>query len=65
MKMKLVIFALSAAPILAQSADPTMKAIVAHQWGGPEALKLEDVAIPIPKGNNVFALPRCRGLRDG
>jgi NADPH:quinone reductase-like Zn-dependent oxidoreductase len=39
MKMKLAVFALSVAPIFAQSPGPTMKAIVAHQWGGPEALK--------------------------
>ena len=54
MKMKLSVFALSVVPIFAQSPGPTMKAIVAHQWGGPEALKLEDVAIPTPKENEML-----------
>ena len=40
MKMKLAVFALSVASIFAQSPGPTMKAIVAHQWGGPKAFKL-------------------------
>ena len=31
-----------------------MKAMVAHQWGGPEALKLEDVPIPAPKDNEML-----------
>jgi NADPH:quinone reductase-like Zn-dependent oxidoreductase len=30
-----------------------MKAMIAHQWGGPEALKLEDVAVPEPKENEI------------
>ena len=54
MKMKLAVFALSVTPIFAQSRGATMKAIVAHQWGGAEALKLEDVAIPTPKENEML-----------
>jgi hypothetical protein len=38
--------ALIAAVMNAQSPGPTMKAIVAQQWGGPEVLKIEDVPLP-------------------
>jgi NADPH:quinone reductase-like Zn-dependent oxidoreductase len=27
-----------------------MKAIVVHEYGGPEVLKYEDVPVPTPKG---------------
>jgi NADPH:quinone reductase-like Zn-dependent oxidoreductase len=33
----------------AQSATPTMKAVVIHEYGGPEVLKYEDVARPEPQ----------------
>jgi hypothetical protein len=33
----------------AQSTKPTMKAIVVHEYGGPEVLKYEDVPRPDPK----------------
>jgi NADPH:quinone reductase-like Zn-dependent oxidoreductase len=32
----------------------TMKAIIAHEYGGPEVLKLEDVPWPKPKGDEVL-----------
>jgi NADPH:quinone reductase-like Zn-dependent oxidoreductase len=64
MKMKLAVFALSVAPIFAQSPGPTMKAIVAHQWGGPEALKLEDVAIPTPKENEMLIKVFASGVNS-
>jgi len=40
--------------VCAQSPPPTMKAMVAHQWGGPEVLKLEDVPVPAPKENEIL-----------
>jgi NADPH:quinone reductase-like Zn-dependent oxidoreductase len=48
-----------ASPILliipiAQSATPTMKAVVIHQYGGPEVLKYEDVPQPEPKQNELL-----------
>jgi NADPH:quinone reductase-like Zn-dependent oxidoreductase len=64
MKMKLAVFALSVAPIFAQSPGPTMKAIVAHQWGGPEGLKLEDVAIPTPKENEMLIKVFASGVNS-
>ena len=47
-----VIAALIAAPGLVYS--ETMKAIVAHEFGGPEVLKLEDVPRPEPKENEIL-----------
>ena len=38
----------------AQSATPTMKAVVIHEYGGPEVLKYEDVARPEPKDNQLL-----------
>src|SRR5262245_20463461 len=51
---QLMLFMLAAAPVLsdfssAESA-PTMKAVVIHEYGGPEVLKYED--IPLPEPNN-------------
>jgi NADPH:quinone reductase-like Zn-dependent oxidoreductase len=39
---------------LAQSDKTTMKAIVAHQYGGPEVLKYEDAPRPEPKENELL-----------
>ena len=47
-----VIAALIAAPALVYS--ETMKAIVAHEFGGPEVLKLGDVPRPEPKENEIL-----------
>jgi len=38
----------------AQPLPKTMKAIVAHEYGGPEVLKLEDVPVPEPKENEIL-----------
>lgn len=42
-------------PVLAigQPHPPTMKAVVVHQYGGPEVLKLEDVPWPEPKDDQI------------
>src|SRR5213083_737057 len=50
--------ALVSLPILlsmptAQSA-PTMKAVVIHEYGGPEVLKYEDIALPEPKDDELL-----------
>src|SRR5947207_12235453 len=37
-----------------QSGKPMMKAVIIHQYGGPEMLKLEDVPRPEPKENEVL-----------
>src|SRR5437764_13958030 len=51
--------ALVASPILlaiptAQSATPTMKAVVIHEYGNPEVLKYEDVPRPEPKDDQLL-----------
>ena len=38
----------------AQSAKPMMKAVVMHGYGGPEVLKLEQVARPEPKDDEIL-----------
>ena len=48
----------------AQSAPPTMKAMVAHQWGGPEALKFEDVPVPTPKENEMLIKVFAAGVNS-
>ena len=40
--------------LLAQSSKPTMKAIVAHEYGGPEVLKYEEVPRPEPKEDQIL-----------
>jgi NADPH:quinone reductase-like Zn-dependent oxidoreductase len=46
--------ALASAPAgLAQAATPQMKAVVVHQYGGPEVLKLEQVPLPEPKEDEI------------
>jgi NADPH:quinone reductase-like Zn-dependent oxidoreductase len=61
---------LISAPIFAQSA--TMKAVVVHEYGGPEVLKYEDVPRPEPKENEVLVRVIATGvnpvdalIRDG
>jgi len=40
----------------------TMKAIVAHEYGGPEALKYEDVPVPEPKDNEILVRVIASGV---
>jgi NADPH:quinone reductase-like Zn-dependent oxidoreductase len=40
----------------------TMKAIVAHDYGGPEVLKLEEVPVPEPKENEVLVRVIASGV---
>ncbi|HZR79293.1 MAG TPA: NADP-dependent oxidoreductase [Chthoniobacterales bacterium] len=49
----------------AASAEPvpkTMKAVVAHEYGGPEKLKLEEVPVPEPKENEVLVRVIASGV---
>src|SRR6266540_5468935 len=47
---------------LAQPAKPTMKAIVVHEYGGPEVLKYEDTARPEPKEDQVLVRVIAAGV---
>ncbi len=42
----------------------TMKAIVAHQYGGPEVLKYEDVAVPTPKEDEMLIKVFAAGVNS-
>src|SRR2546423_4702750 len=62
MKAKIIFVAAAwiVAPSLADSA--TMKAIVAHEYGGPEVLKYEDVARPEPKEDEILVRVIAAGV---
>jgi NADPH:quinone reductase-like Zn-dependent oxidoreductase len=46
----------------AQSTKPMMKAIVVHEYGGPEVLKYEDAPRPEPKENEVLVRVIAAGV---
>src|SRR6476646_7316468 len=64
MKLAGLLAALIAAAIDAQSPGPTMKAIVAHPWGGPEVLKVEEVSLPQPKENEILIKSFAAGVKS-
>src|SRR5260370_36976318 len=41
---------------------PMMKAVVAHEYGGPEVLRFEEVSRPEPKENEAFVRVIARGV---
>src|SRR6059036_4034489 len=45
-----------------QSAEPTMKAVVIHEYGGPEVLKYEDVPRPEPKEDHILVRVIAAGV---
>lgn len=61
-KISLIIATLIAFAITARS--ETMKAIVAHEYGGPEVLKLEDVAVPAPKEDEMLVKVFAAGVNS-
>src|SRR5215510_3589877 len=66
MKMKIAaLFAITiAVSLFGQSAGPTMKAIVVHQFGGPEVLKLEDAPKPDPKEDEILVKVISAGVNS-
>ena len=48
--------------LLAQTNPATMKAMVVHEYGGPEALKFEDTSRPEPKENEVLVRVIATGV---
>jgi NADPH:quinone reductase-like Zn-dependent oxidoreductase len=44
------------------AAPETMKAVVAHEYGGPEVLKLEDMPVPQPKENELLVRVMASGV---
>jgi NADPH:quinone reductase-like Zn-dependent oxidoreductase len=62
-KLAFAIFALLAAVVaVAQPRKPTMKAIVVHQYGGPEVLKYEDAPRPEPKDDEILIRVAAAGV---
>jgi NADPH:quinone reductase-like Zn-dependent oxidoreductase len=47
---------------VAQSAKPTMKAVVVHEYGGPEVLKLEEIPRPEPKEDEILVKVIAAGV---
>jgi NADPH:quinone reductase-like Zn-dependent oxidoreductase len=47
---------------VAQSLPKMMKAVVAHEYGGPEVLKYEDLPVPGPKENEVLVRVIASGV---
>lgn len=62
LKITLIAAAFIASALVAHS--ETMKAIVVHEYGGPEALKLEDVAIPTPKDDEILVKVFAAGVNS-
>src|ERR1041385_3611200 len=50
------------ASVFAQPLPKTMKAVVAHEYGGPEVLKLEEIPLPEPKENEVLVRVIASGV---
>jgi NADPH:quinone reductase-like Zn-dependent oxidoreductase/imidazolonepropionase-like amidohydrolase len=54
--------ATSLATAAIQSQSKTMKAVVVHEYGGPEVLKYEDAPMPEPKENEVLVRVMASGV---
>jgi NADPH:quinone reductase-like Zn-dependent oxidoreductase len=63
-RIAVVLTTLIAVLLFAQSANSTMKAIVAHQWGGLEMLKLEDMPVPAPKEDEMLIKVFAAGVNS-
>src|SRR6266446_2057524 len=61
-KIAVVIATLIAGSAFTQSPAPTMKAIVVHEFGGPEVLKYEDAPRPEPKEDEVLIRVMAAGV---
>ncbi len=48
--------------VFGQSLPKTMKAVVAHAYGGPEVLQLEDAPVPDPKYNEILVRTIASGV---
>ena len=61
-KLTLLFAVLTATFASAQSTKPMMKAVVVHQYGGPEVLKYEDAPRPEPKENEILVRVIAAGV---
>jgi NADPH:quinone reductase-like Zn-dependent oxidoreductase len=60
--LSLTIFAVLSSHAARASEKPMMKAVVAHEYGGPEVLKFEDVPRPEPKENEALVRVIASGV---
>src|SRR6058998_5758 len=60
--LSLTIFPLLSASAAPAAETPMMKAVVAHEYGGPEVLKFEDVPRPEPKENEALVRVIASGV---
>lgn len=63
--MMVIVAAAVACVVSARADEPipgTMKAVVAHEYGGPGVLKLEDVPVPEPKDNELLVRVVASGV---
>ena len=63
-RIAIVLATLIAGSAFTQSTAPTMKAMVVHEFGGPEVLKLEDVPVPTPKENEMLIKVFAAGVNS-
>src|SRR2546421_930474 len=61
-KLTLLFGVLTATFASAQSTKPMMKAVVVHEYGGPEVLKYEDAPRPEPKENEILVKVIAAGV---
>ncbi|HLW34954.1 MAG TPA: NADP-dependent oxidoreductase [Chthoniobacterales bacterium] len=64
MKPKIIFIAATLMAIAVPAHAETMKAIVAHEYGGPEVLKYEDVPVPTPKENEILVKVFAAGVNS-
>ena len=48
--------------VFAEPVPKTMKAVIAHEYGGPEKLKIEEVSVPEPKENEILVRVIASGV---
>lgn len=58
----LAFFATMLTSVTGESLPKPMKAIIAHEYGGPEVLKYEDVPVPEPKENEILVRVIASGV---
>ena len=61
-KLTLVFAVVTWTFVSAQSTKPMMKAVVVHEYGGPEMLKYEDAPRPEPKENEMLVRMIAAGV---
>jgi NADPH:quinone reductase-like Zn-dependent oxidoreductase len=64
MKAKITFLSALVISVAALAHSATMKAIVAHEYGGPEVLKYEDVPIPTPKDDEMLVKVFAAGVNS-